>query len=218
MESSTYPDRKYIESSRMWVNVAAHRETGHEVDAVIGAKKVTVCDRYWNLACAAHSTAYSDLGRKYEGITGMPTTVYADPEGKELAREVGGKGASELVKLQEGLLAKIPGEKISIVEWNAAKKLLEEADEAFAKSQWKKAIETFTKVSKFAKKALKEKGNEGLVRVEAKGAEMVADAKKKLESEKEEALKILKSIAADFKPLGCAKEAAALLKEAEGKK
>jgi hypothetical protein len=45
MESSTYTDKKYVEASRMWVNVAAHSEKGHEVDAMVGGKKVTVCTR-----------------------------------------------------------------------------------------------------------------------------------------------------------------------------
>ena len=59
MESSTYPNSKFIESTRMWVNVAAHTEKGHEVDAVIGGKRVTVCDKYWNIPCESHSKSYA---------------------------------------------------------------------------------------------------------------------------------------------------------------
>src|SRR5687767_9940303 len=127
MESSTYPDKKYIESSRMWVNVACHTEKTHAVDAVVNGKRVTVCSAYWNIPCEAHAKCYSASGN-YPGITGLPTTVYTDPEGKELQRVVGGKGSSELIKIQKELLEKIPGEKISVDEWNAAKSLLEQGD------------------------------------------------------------------------------------------
>jgi hypothetical protein len=212
MESSTYPDKKYIESSRLWVNVAAHQEKTHQVDAMIAGKRVTVCSAYWNIPCEAHSKSYSATGH-FEGIKGLPTTVYTDADGKEIGRAVGGKSASELIKMQKDLLEKIPGEKISSDEWNVAKKLVEEADSEFAKGEWKKAIEDYTKVSRMQRKVLKDKGTEGLNRLDEKGKEFIADAKGKVESDKEEAKKILKMVINDFKPLPCTKEATAALKE-----
>ena len=212
MESSTYPDKKYIESSRMWVNVAAHSEKTHQVDAIIGGKQVTVCSAYWNIPCEAHSKCYSASGR-FEGIKGLPTTVYTDPDGKEIGRAVGGKSASELIKMQKDLLEKIPGEKLSSVDWSSANKLIEEAESEFAKGEWKKAVEGFTKVSKRPQKVFKDKGTEGLNKLEEKGRELIADAKGKVETNKEEAKKILKIVINDFKPLACSKEATAALKE-----
>lgn len=212
MESSTYPDKKYIESSRMWVNVACHTEKTHMVDAMVGGKKVTVCSAYWNIPCEAHSKCYSASGN-YPGITGLPTTVYADPDGKELAREVGGMGASQLIKKQKELLEKIPGEKISADEWMLVKNLGQDAESSFSKGEWKKAIEVYTRISKMPKKVFKDKGTKGLGKVNEKGRELIADAKAKVETEKEEAKKILKTVASDFKPLECSKEAAAALKE-----
>ena len=212
MEASTYPDKKYIESSRMWVNVAAHSEKTHQVTAVVGGKQVTVCSAYWNIPCEAHSKCYSASGQ-FENIKGLPTTVYTDADGKEIGRAVGGKSASELIKMQKDLLEKIPGDKISIDEWNQAKKLLEEADSNLAKGEWKKSIEGFTKVSRLQKKIWKDKSAEGLNKLEEKGRELIATAKEKVETEKEEAKKILKLVAADFKPLACSKEALAALKE-----
>jgi hypothetical protein len=211
MESSTYPDKKYIESSRMWVNVAAHGEKTHMVDAVVGGKKVTVCSAYWNIPCEAHSKCYG-ASNKYEGITGLPTTVYTDPDGKEIGRAVGGRSASELIKMQKDLLEKIPGEKIGIDEWNQVRKMIEEADSAFGKSEWKKAVEGYTKISRSPKKVFKDKAAEGLTKLEEKGREFIADAKGKAETEKEEAKKILKMVIADFRGLECAKEATAALK------
>src|SRR5262245_1665286 len=212
MEASTYPDKKYIESSRMWVNVAAHSEKTPHGDAIIGRKQVTVCSAYWNIPCEAHSKCYS-ASNQFENIKGLPTTVYTDADGKEIGRAVGGKSASELIKMQKDLMEKIPGEKISIDEWNQAKKMLEEADSSLAKGEWKKAVESFTKVSKRPQKLFKDKGTEGLGKLEEKGRELIADAKGKVETNKEEAKKILKIVINDFKPLACSKEATAALKE-----
>jgi hypothetical protein len=213
MESSTYTDKKYIEASRMWVNVAAHSEKTHEVDANVGGKRVTVCSAYWNIPCEHHSVCYSQARSKYDGISGVPATVFAAPDGKEIGRAVGGKSASELIKQQNELLAKIPGEKISVDEWNQAKKMCEEAESHVAKTEWKKAVELFTRVSKMQKKSLKEQGAAGLEQLNTKGRELIAEARGRLESDKEEAKKILKMVAADFKPLECSKEATAALKE-----
>lgn len=212
MEASTYPDKKYIESSRMWVNVAAHSEKTHQVDAMIAGKRVTVCSAYWNIPCEAHSKCYSASGM-FEGIKGLPTTVYTDADGKEIGRAVGGKSASELIKMQKDLLEKIPGEKISADEWSAAKKLIEDADSDFAKSDWKKAVEGYTRVSKMARKVLKDKGAEGLAKLDEKGKELITEAKGKVETDKEAARKILKMVINDFKGLSCVKEATAALKE-----
>jgi len=212
MESSTYPDKKYIESSRMWVNVAAHSEKTHQVDAIVGGKQVTVCSAYWNIPCEAHSKCYS-AANQFENIKGLPTTVYTDADGKEIGRAVGGKSASELIKMQKDLLEKIPGDKISIDEWNQAKKMIEDAESYFAKMEWKKSVEGYTRLSKQPKKLWKDKASEGLAKLNEKGRELIADAKGKAETEKEEAKKILKLVASDFKPLDCSKEAAAALKE-----
>src|SRR6267142_3905578 len=181
METSTYPDKKYIESSRMWVNVAAHSEKTHEVDAMIAGKKVTVCSAYWNIPCEVHSKCYGASG-KFENIKGLPTTVYTDADGKEIGRAVGGKASSELVKMQKDLLEKIPGEHISIDEWNQAKKSLEDAESSMAKSEWKKAVEGFYKVSKMPRKMFKDKGTEGLTKLNEKGRELIAEAKGKVET------------------------------------
>ena len=212
MESSTYPNKKYIESSRMWVNVAAHSEKSHMVDAMIGGKKVTVCSAYWNIPCSAHSACYSASGN-FPGITGLPTTVFTDPDGKEIGREIGGKSASELAKMQDKLLEKIPGDKISAPEWTLVKKQLTDAEAHIEKSEWKKAVELYTKISKNPKKSLKEMATDGLAKLESRGQEFVAEAKGKVETEKEEAKKILKMVSNDFKPLQCSKDALAALKE-----
>jgi hypothetical protein len=197
----------------MWVNVAAHSEKSHEVDANVGGKRVTVCAAYWNIPCEHHSVCYSQARSKYDGINGVPATIFAAPDGKEIGRVVGGKSASELIKQQKDLLDKVPGDKISSDEWNQSKKMLEEAESHVAKTEWKKAIELFTRVSKMPRKPLKEKGAAGLERMNAKGQELIAEAKGKIESDKEGAKKILKMVAADFKPLACAKEATEALKE-----
>jgi hypothetical protein len=212
MEASTYPDKKYIESSRMWVNVAAHSEKSHAVDAMVAGKRVTVCSAYWNIPCEAHSKCYS-ASSQFENIKGLPTTVYTDAAGKEIGRAVGGKSASELVKMQKDLLEQIPGEKLHATEWQAAKKLVDEAESAIGKTEWKKAVELYTRVGKLRAKVYKEKGAEGLAKLDEKGRELIEEAKGKVETEKEEAKKLLKMVINDFKGLACSKEATAVLKE-----
>lgn len=212
MESSTYPDKKYIEASRMWVNVAAHSEKTHEVEAIVGGKKVTVCSAYWNIPCEAHFKCYG-ASSKYEGITGLPTTVYTDPDGKEIGRAVGGRSASELIKMQKEYLEKIPGDKISIDAWNQVKKLMADGDSAFAKGEWKDAIKSYTIVSKQPQRTFKDRGAEALGKVNEKGREFITEAKGKIETDKEGAKKILKMVVADFKGCDCSKEAATVLKE-----
>lgn len=212
MESSTYPDKKFIEASRNWVNVICHSEVGHEVDAVIGGKLVAVCKRYWNIPCSAHSDCYKQARSKYEGITGVPCTILASPDGKELERIGGGRAASEMAKSMEKVYAGIPGDKIGAVEWRQVALLLETGDKHIEKGEYKKANEAFTKISKMSKKALKEKGAEALEKLNKKGEELIEEAKGKLESEKDAAVKILKKVADEFKPLACSKAAAELLK------
>lgn len=213
MESSTYPDDKFILASRNWVNVICHSEVGHEVDAVIGGKLVTVCKRYWNIPCSAHADCYKQARSQYEGITGVPCTILASPDGKEIERVAGGRAASEMVKSMDKVFAGIPGDKISAVEWRQVSLLLETGDKHVEKGEYKKANESYTKITKMSKKALKEKGAEALEKLNKKGEELIEEAKGKLESEKADALKLLKKVADEFKPLACSKTAAELLKE-----
>jgi len=211
MESSTYTDKKFIAASRNWVNVAAHTESGHEVDALIQGKRVTVCEHYWNIPCKAHATCYQQARNKFDGISGVPATVFTSPEGKELDRAVGGKSASEMINTMDDVYAKIPGEKLGAVEWRMANKLVEEGDAAFEKGEWKKSVEAFTKITRLPKKALKEMATPGLEKLETKGRELIEDANNKI-GEPEEKRKLLRKVAEEFKPLSCSKEAAAALK------
>jgi len=212
MESSTYPDKKVIEMSRNFVNVVAHSETGHEKEVIFGGKKVSWCSRYWGIACEAHSKCYQEARSKYDGISGVPCTVFADPSGKELFREAGGMAGSELVKKMQEALTKVPGEKVHYDLWAGTRKNLADGDASFEKGEYKKAIEAWNKVVKMKQKAIKELGEAALKRAEDKGSEMLEDARSKVESDKEEAKKILKTLSEQFKPLEVSKKALDLLK------
>ncbi|MBI2933055.1 MAG: hypothetical protein HYY16_15535 [Planctomycetes bacterium] len=212
MESSTYPNDKLIAMSRNFVNVVCHHETGHDREVVIGREKKLMCSKYWGIACDVHSRLYQEAGNTYEGITGVPCTVFADPTGKELFREAGGLGASELIDQMEKALKQVPGEKIPYEIWAAAKKQVADGEAAFAKEDFKKAVEAWTKVAKMKLKGVKALGEEALKKAEEKGNELLQEGESKIESEKEEAKKILKKVADQFKPLECAKKAAELLK------
>jgi hypothetical protein len=210
MESSTYTDRKFIEASRAWVNVAAHEDVGHEVDAQVQGRKVTVCEHYWNIPCKSHQASYHQTRKQFEKIKDMPVTVLAAPNGKELGRELGLKSSSELMKSMEKVFNQVPGEKVGAVEWRQALKLVADGDAAFEKGEWKKSVEALLKVTKLPKKALKDLGAPGIQKLETKGRELIEDANQKL-GEPEEKRKLLKKVVEDFKPLSCAKEAAAAL-------
>jgi len=212
MESSTYTDKKFIAASRGWVNVAAHEDVGHEVDAVISSKKVTVCEHYWNVPCKSHQSSYHQTRGKFGEIKTVPVTILCAPNGKELDRIQGGKGASELLKPMEKAFEQVPGEKIGAVEWTQAVKLVAEGDAAFEKGEWKKSVDAFVRVSKLPKKALKDLSSAGIEKLEAKGRELIEDANQKL-GEPEEKRKLLAKVATEFKPLSCSKEAATALKD-----
>ncbi len=212
MESSTYPDKKLIEQSRNWVNVICHSGTAHQVDAIVGGKQVTVCKAYWGIPCSVHDDMYKKASSKYPDITGVPCTVFASPDGKEIERKAGGMSGSELAKKMEKILAGIPGEKLSAVEWKYAKQIVDQGDAHLEKGEYRKANEAYTKVSKLPKKALKDQGAAALEKLNAKGLELIEEAKGKLESEKDAALKLLKKVADEFKPLACSKDAAELIK------
>lgn len=212
MAESSYRDSKVIATSKHFVNIVAHRETGHGTREVqIGREKQKWCKEYPGIPCDVHVKGESAL-RSVKNIEATPTTVFCDPSGAEIDRKVGAMSGSELNKMMEKVLAKVPGEKVPLPMWTGAKKLIVDGDAAFEKGEYKKAIEAYQKVAKLRPKSLKALAEDPLQRVEAKGNELLDDAKGKIDSEKEEARKLLKKISDEFKPFDCAKEAAELLK------
>jgi uncharacterized protein YaaN involved in tellurite resistance len=122
-------------------------------------------------------------------------------------------GGSELVKMMNENLAKVPGEHVSAADWAGAKKMLADAAESMGKEDFKKAIELATKVAKHRVKAVAALAEETQKAIAEKGDALLEEAKGKIESDKAEAKKLLKKVSEQFKPLECAKKALDLLKE-----
>lgn len=174
MQSSTYTDKKYIEASRFWVNVALHAQGGHEVDATVAGKKVTVCNRYWNIPCSAHVVTDQSVRKYVKDLPEAPAVVFVLPsEMKELGRVVGVKTAGELIKAQDAILKGFSGSKVSSVEWNKAMKIMEEGDAHFAKQEWVKAYKTYSRV--YEKPIRATDYHEALVLLRASGLQKVDD-------------------------------------------
>ena len=215
MESSTYTDAKVIAASKSWVNVIAHSEMKHSTrDVILNGKKVTWCSEYWGIECSVHQEGAKGVGKYVQGSYGAPMTILIDPDGKELWRSKGGAmGSGELIKQMNEILAKVPGDHVSAVDWTAAKKSLAEADEAMGKEDYKKAIESAQKVAKSKVKTIAALAEEPLKKITEKGDALFEEAKGKIESDKAEAKKLLKKIAEQFKGMDVAKKAADALKE-----
>lgn len=212
MESSTYPNEKFIAKSREFVNVAAHSEKGHERDYIVGAETKKLCEHYWGITCDVHSQAYREARNKYEGISGVPCTVIADPQGVEIDRIVGGAGPGELIKKMDEALEKVPGEKIHYDAWNFAKTSVADGEKAFTAGEYKKAVTLWHKVSLMKQRPLKEMSEEPLQRAQEKGAALLEEARTLIEAAPANAKKAIKEVADNFKPLEVSKTASELLK------
>lgn len=213
MEASTYPDAKVIAASKNFVNVISHSETSHGTKKVIVGREIQEwCKEYWGITCDVHVEGSKASGNFFKGSYGTPTTVFCDPEGKELARYPGGLGSGDLVKKMNEVLAKVPGAKISATEWTGAKKSVALVDELIGKEEYKKAVAEATKLAKNRNDALAKMGADAVAKLEEKGNALIEQAKGMMDSDAEGAKRLLRQVSSDFKGLECAKTAAELLK------
>lgn len=214
MAESSYPDPKVIQMSQNFVNVIAHRDTGHgENEVQVGKEKLKLCKEYMTIPCEVHVKGEEAVGKFFQGSLGTPTTVFCDPTGKELFRQPGGMGAGELVNKMKDAFNKVGGEKVPFPVWAQAKKNLADGNALLEKGEHKKAIEAFSKVGKMKGKGFKSMGDEALAKVNEAGDKLLTDALAL--DNVDEKKKALKKIADDFKPLEVAAKAK---KELEGLK
>ncbi|HTF56133.1 MAG TPA: hypothetical protein VK661_02600, partial [Planctomycetota bacterium] len=221
MANSVYTDKKLIEASRMWVNVIAHLAMGHTIEATVKGKKVQVCGRYWNIPCSAHSTSFNPAGRKYGFPAEYPSYVFADAGGVDLARATGRRTIDELMQAMIKVMEKVPGDHLSAAEWLQSKTARADAEQAFLGKEWPKAIELYTRLSKFELPRVRKWGEEGLEKTGKEGVHQFREAAKLAQSGEKakvkEGKKLLEKISKDFKPLEAAKLAEDLLKQLDPK-
>lgn len=206
MSETTFTDPKVIEMSKNFVNVIAHRETGHgEREVLVGKEKVKLCNEYYDIPCSVHTAGENVVGRFFQGTFGTPSTVFADPTGKEITKVTGMMSSGELIKKMNEVLAKVAGDKIPLGLWQSAHKLIADGDAALAKGDTKKAVETYSKVGKMKGTAFKSMSEEASARASEAGQKALAEALA-LENV-EEKKKALRKIADDYKPLPASLEA-----------
>lgn len=206
MSDSTFTDPKVIEASRNFVNIIAHQETAHgDHEVPVGKEKLKLCNDYYNIPCSVHSKGWSVVGKFIQGSFGTPSTIFADPTGKELAKHQGGMGAGELIKKMTEAQAGVIGEKVHLSVWQAAKKFAADSEAFLAKGDAKKAVDAVGKLGKMKGAAFKPILEEATGKANAAGRQALQSALA-LENV-EEKKKAIKKIADDYKPLEVSAEA-----------
>jgi len=173
MEEGTLRNAKVIELSKTFVMLAAHRETAHgSTETLVGREKVKLCNDYGTIPCEAHVKAWSAVGHFINGTFGTPTTIFCDPTGKEISRHEGDPGTGEMVKKMTDALAKVEGDKIPAAIWSQQA----EAEAAWMKGDFKKAVDLWTKQSKSKTASLRTLAQDGLQKIADRGAEALKTA------------------------------------------
>jgi hypothetical protein len=206
MSESTFTDAKVIELSKNFVNLVAHRETEHgDHEVQVGKEKIKLCNEYYNIPCSVHQKADSVVGKFFQGSFGTPSTVFADPSGKEISKVQGSLSGGELIKKMNDALSKVSGEKVPLAMWQAAQKLVADSEAFLAKGDVKKAVDAVVKLGKMKGAAFKTMGDEATAKVEDGGKKALAEALAL--DNVEEKKKALKKIVEDYKPLPVSNEA-----------
>ncbi len=206
MSETSFTDARVIELSKSFVNLVAHSDTAHgSREVVIGKEKVKLCNDYYCIPCETHTKGWESLGKFVSGTFMTPTTIFADPTGKEISRVVGGLGSSELMKKMNEALTKVSGEKIPLQTWSVVKQLNADAEAAFEKGDLKKAVENWTKIGRIKGPQFRVMSQDGLKKADEAGEKALADALA-LENV-EEKKKALKKIVDDYKGVPVATQA-----------
>ena len=206
MSETSFTDPKVIELSKSFVNFIAHSETAHgSREAVVGKDKIKLCNDYYDIPCEVHTKGWTAVGTFFNGTFQTPTTVFADPSGKEISRVVGGLGTGELMKKMNEALGKVDGEKVPLATWSLARQLSADAEAAFEKGDLKKAVDDWVKIGKIKGARFRVMSQEGLKKADESGDKALKDALA-LENV-EDKKKALKKIVDDYKGCPVANEA-----------
>src|SRR5687767_11380633 len=206
MSDSTFTDPRVIELSRNFVNVLAHSETAHgDRDAIVGREKVKLCNEYGNIPCSVHTKGWSAVGKFINGTFMTPTTIFADPQGKEIGKSEGGLSGKELTKKMEDALAKVPGDKIHSALWQAARRFVADSDAWLAKGEPKKAVECLVKLGKIKGAPIKAIADEAVSRANEAGRRALQTAVALGADEGKK--KALRKVVDDYRPLEVSAEA-----------
>jgi hypothetical protein len=220
VEAQMYRDPKFIEKSRMFVNLPCHEGKGHDVDVMIEGRPHPRCERYIGIKCKDHDNVYLAVSVKYPLERTVPFRVFLTPEPKELAREGGGTTLEDLLKSMDKALTMVSGEKVHADDYRKYLELYAEGNNAFDAGEWQKAIKAYTAISKMSRDKLKIQGDDGLRKVNLKGHALLREAKamaaKVTDRDYQKVKKVVRKIIADFKPLEVSKQAEDYVKTLRG--
>jgi hypothetical protein len=213
---------EFVKYEDMVPCISHHKKTHGESEVVVDAKKKTTrksCEKYPSIPCEVHD-AFGGTGLQ---TSYTPASFICGPDGAPLQKPDDQKGWDRSVgsltkKLQE--IQQKLGKPYPRAQYDKAVKDLSDADEDIAAGKFEKAVKAVVKLSE--DKKIPAAMHDGRIKqkldaLEAKGGELLEEAKGKKDSAKEDALKLAKQVAKDFKGLECAKAAAELVKELEGK-
>ena len=215
--ASVYRDRRFIESSRMWVNVVAHPGTAHDADVEIGGKKVPRCERYFEISCREHADLYEKLSRELKVDSEPPVRVYLNLN--EVGRDAGARSLGDLIKGMDQIQARVEGEKVHADTWRKAVAFRSEGDKAVQQVEWQKAIKAYREIGKLGTKPLESLCASLLNKVNSEGEKLHTKAydsqPKDNKGEFTATKKILRGIIRDFKSLPIADKAKSYLEALE---
>jgi hypothetical protein len=206
MASAVYADAKFIEASRMWVNVPVHPRGGHEVEAIRNGGSVILCDRFWNVPCEVH-VRHAAAGVTFKELNGRPATVFTMMGLSELGRVEGRLTVQELLKAMEKVVWE--GPRVPYPVWKDVRELRDEGDQYLKLKDWRKSIDAYLKIKKAKYKTLVELSDRLTAKVNTEGEVLLAEAINTATEPKkrEEAKKALRKIVKDFSPLKVSKQA-----------
>lgn len=217
--ASLYREKRFIETSRMWVNIVVHAGTAHDVDVEIGGKKVPRCEVYFDLTCREHADLQGLIPKSMQVHPELPVRIYYNAiENKELGRESGTAKMSDLIKTMDKIQAQMPGVKIPSGDWRKAKALMAEGDEAFARKEWQKSIKAYRAVQKISE-ALSMHPQAALAKLNTEGELLYTDAYESQPKDMKASFAVtknkLRKIIEDFKSLPVEARARQYLKDLE---
>lgn len=197
-------DRRVIEASRSWVNIAANPQDKHLIETDIDGKRVRTCERFWNVRCSSHVEGFAYTMR-FKQVESLPLTLFVKEGFMELGRVAGKVNATKLVDEMRFVLGKWPGNRLTADEWKDVKPVLDEGDRLFNEGHWRKSIDTYSKLKNRSPDRTKELAEASLLKVNGQGVMQFIEACK-METKgraRADALKRLRQIVKDFKPLPC---------------
>ena len=201
--------------------VSHTKKTHGETEVVVDPRKKTTrksCEKYPSIPCEAHD----GWGQAGLSIKGTPSSFICGPDGAPLVKPEDGawdRAVGTLTKKLQEVQQKL-GRPYPRALYDRALRDLAQADEDLAEGKHEKAVKAVLKLSEDKKvpAAMRDgRIKEKLGALEAKGAELLEEAKAKAESAKDEAVKLAKRVAKEFKGLEAGKAAADLVKEWDAK-